>query len=180
MPSAALLFIGHDSLKGSMNNFRENQVSVLWLPLRSWNKRLFIYLFYKFWLKAFPLALFSNSTMNFISFAVPSMESFNASSLPRVLAELLFAFILTILTTWKWIVKLVKTTGSLAHAMNHLAPSVFISFVFKLFFSLPLLTNCCATHTSLKWNKQEHYSFVTSQHQIRIINTVKCMVYKEI
>lgn len=89
MPTAALLFVGHDSLKGSMNNFRENQVSVLRLPLRSWNERLIIYLFDKFWHKAFPLALFSSSTMNFISFAAPSLESFNASSSPRVLAELL-------------------------------------------------------------------------------------------
>lgn len=55
-----------------------------------------------------------------------------------------------ILTTWKWIVKLVKTTGSLAHAMNHLAPSTVISFVLNSFFSY-CSQICYATHVRLLW-----------------------------
>ena len=53
MPTAAPLLFAHASLKGQkhffsatvtqMNNFTENQVNILWLPLRCWNNKMLFF-----------------------------------------------------------------------------------------------------------------------------------------
>lgn len=95
-----------------------------------------------------------------------------------------FPFSSVVLTKWKWIVKLVKATGSLAHAMNHLALSIFIHMVKTVF--LLLLTNATHKHiVALKWKhcsrttSRNKYSVNTmqlnsTQHWIRLFALVPC------
>lgn len=97
-----------------MNSFRGNQVNVLWLPLRSWNNKMLFFLSvqrsentskraYKCrHMKHFALALFSNTTINFPSLAVPLWRGFNMGSLPCVLAELLRFCVQYFLSLWRY------------------------------------------------------------------------------